>query len=652
MISIRKHSQRIDPQWVRRVAASSPVPWGPVGYVTYKRTYARLRDDLGRTEEWHETVERCVNAVLEYGARMDEDEAKTLFEYVYLLKCSPPGRMLWQLGTPTVARIGGNSLCNCYYVSPREPEAFCFAFDMLMLGGGVGFSVLPSDVYKLPTVKPGVTVTRRDGNDVDFIVPDNREGWVELLRRVLAAYFTTGRPFTYSTHCVRGAGERIKGFGGVASGPGELVKGIAQIAAVLGGRAGRSLRPVDVLDVFNVVGSIVVSGNVRRSAQIAIGSSRDAEYLNAKRWDRGGIPNWRAMSNNSVYRDSLEEPLSEDFWAGYDGRGEPYGLINMEACRSYGRLDDGKGYRRDDRAEGVNPCAEQTLESYECCDLFEQYLPRLRTREEFVTAARLGYKVCKTVLQLPFAWEETERVVRRNQRLGIGVSGYCQAPHFGSGDYTAVYRELEGLDDRYSREIGAARSIKLTTVKPSGTVSLLPGVTPGVHPAYSRHYIRRIRFSANDPIVAACRDAGYGVEPVLQFDGSYDHATQVVSFPVDAGEGTVVAADVSAVDQLEMQQFLQRYWSDNNVSVTVYYRDAELPAIREWLSQNYRDGVKTVSFLRHSEHGFRQAPYEEITAEKFAELSAGTRPIDLLDGSRQWDVIDSLECAGGACPVK
>lgn len=652
MVAAIKHPRRLDPQWVRRVAQSTPVPWGPIGYVTYKRTYARLRDDLGRTEEWHETVERCVNAILDYGGRLDDTEAKTLFEYVYLLKCSPPGRMLWQLGTPTVERIGGNSLCNCYYVSPREPEAFCFAFDMLMLGGGVGFSVLPSDVYKLPPVKPGVTVTRRDGNDVDFIVPDNREGWVELLRRVLAAFFTTGKPFTYSTHCVRGAGERIKGFGGVASGPSELVKGVGQIAAVLSARAGRSLRPVDVLDVFNVIGSIVVSGNVRRSAQIAIGSSRDVEYLNAKRWDRGGIPNWRAMSNNSVYRDDLAEPLPDDFWAGYDGRGEPYGLVNMEACRQWGRLVDGRGYRTDAAAEGVNPCAEQTLESYECCDLFEQYLPRLRSRGEFVTAARLGYKVCKTVLQLPFAWERTEQVVRRNQRLGIGVSGYCQAGHFAADDYDAVYRDLEAVDAAYSREIGAARSVKLTTVKPSGTVSLLPGCTPGVHPAYSRYYVRRIRFSASDPIVSACRDAGFAVEPVQQFDGTADHGTQVVSFPVDAGADTTVAANVSAVRQLEMQQFLQRHWSDNNVSVTVYYRDAELPAIREWLATNYRDGVKTVSFLRHSEHGFKQAPYEEITASKFAELSAAARPLRLIDDAKQWDVVDSLECAGGVCPTK
>ncbi len=655
MATVKKWADKVSRAYVDRIA-KNPVPWGPLGYVTYKRTYSRLREDLGRTEEYHETVERCVNAVLEYGCRMTQPEAEMLYEYIYTLKCSPPGRMFWQLGTTTVAKIGGNSLCNCYYIDVSDLESFCFTFDMLMLGGGVGFGVSPSDVFTLPKVL-GAKVGRRDGSDVDFIVPDNREGWVELLRRVLHAYFITGRPMTYSTHCVRGKGERIKGFGGVASGPGELVKGIGQICGVLDARVGKKIRPVDALDIMNIIGSIVVSGNVRRSAQIAVGSPKDMDYMQAKMWSKGGVPNWRGNSNNTVRADDVSE-LTDAFWDGYkvdaDGNaiGENYGLFNLGLSRSHGRLADGANYRPDPNVAGPNPCAEQSLESGECCDLYELYLKRLKTREEFVTAGLLGYKVCKTVLQLPFAWAKTQEVVRRNQRMGVGVSGFCEASHFDKDDYTATYRAMEQLDEEYSREIKSEKSVKLTTVKPSGTVSLLPGVTPGVHPAYSRYYTRRIRFSAEDPIVAACRRSGYHVEPKVEFDGTLDHSTQIVSFPVDVGPDTVVASDVSALKQMEMQQFLQTYWSDNAVSVTVYYRDEELPAIKEKLKTDYRDKIKTISFTKHEKHGFKQAPYEEITAAQFAEMSAKVKPVTRLDDAQQWDIVDSLECSSGACPTR
>jgi hypothetical protein len=647
-VATKKFADRLDPAFVERVSRN-PVPWGPLGYVTYKRTYSRLREDLGRTEEWGETVERCVNAVLRYGARMTKAEAETAFEYIFTLRCTPPGRMLWQLGTSTVDRIGGDSLCNCWQVTVDDVEAFCFTFDELMLGGGVGFSILPSHVYKLPQVKGPVTVTRRDGNDVDFIVPDNREGWVELLRRVLRAFFETGRGFTYSTHCVRSKGERIKGFGGVASGPGDLVKGINQIVGVLAARVGKHLRPIDALDIMNIIGSVVVSGNVRRSAQLALGAADDADFVEAKVWAKG-VPNWRAMSNNTVARDRFDG-LGDNFWAGYRGEGEPYGLANLGLMRTRGRLRDGDDCVPDTLVQGCNPCAEQQLEDREACDLFELFLPRLRDRKEFVTAARIGHKFCKTALSLPFSWPETQAVIARNQRMGISVSGYCQSA-FGADDYDAVYRAVQDADRKYSRRVGVSPSIRLTTVKPSGTVSLLPGVTPGVHPAYSRYYVRRIRFSGNDPIVAACRDAGYPVESQIGFDGTHDHDTQIVSFPVDVGPETKVAAQVSAVEQLEAQKFLQSNWSDNCVSITVYYRDQELPAIRQWLTDNYETGVKTVSFLRHSEHGFKQAPYEEITASQYGEMASRCRLLTTLTDARQWDLVDSGECAGGACPIK
>jgi hypothetical protein len=182
-------------------------------------------------------------------------------------------------------------------------------------------------------------------------VPDSREGWVNLLRKVLRSYFQTGNSFTYSTLLIRGYGEPIKGFGGVASGPGILIDGITNICKVFESRAGKKLRSVDVLDICNIIGGIVVSGNVRRSAQIAIGDPDDYLYVRAKRWDLGNIPNWRAMSNNTIYADDFSH-VSNDIWEGYMGNGEPYGLYNVKLSSKSGRL----GEPRKDNCAGTNPC--------------------------------------------------------------------------------------------------------------------------------------------------------------------------------------------------------------------------------------------------------------------------------------------------------
>jgi hypothetical protein len=271
------------------------------------------------------------------------------------LKGTVAGRFLWQLGTETVNRLGLASLQNCAFVTVDKPEAFTWAFDLLMLGAGVGFNIQREYVYKLPTVNENFKAPQRQDNaSAEFIVPDTREGWVELLRRTLDAAFGRGEKdtFTYSTQLVRGKGVPIKGFGGVASGPEDLVWGIREISRILENRAGKQLRPVDCLDIMNIIGSVVVSGNVRRSAQIAIGDCDDLDFLRAKRWDLGNIPSWRAMSNNSVVCNNFDR-LPEEFWEGYRGNGEPYGLVNLKLSRTIGRSGDRR--YRDPDVRGFNP---------------------------------------------------------------------------------------------------------------------------------------------------------------------------------------------------------------------------------------------------------------------------------------------------------
>lgn len=629
-------------------------PFSTVGYITYKRTYARRLDETNPnspTEEFEDTVNRVIastNNQLHVG--FTDDEKVRLRKYLMELKGTVAGRFLWQMGTETVERLGLASLQNCAFTVINEPvRPFTWAMDMLMLGSGVGYNIQRKNIDKLPEVNSQFSrPVRVDSNDADFIVPDSREGWVQLLGKTLkAAFLSDKKPtFTYSTVLVRGKGSTIKGFGGTASGPEDLCWGIEKISEVLEKRAGKKLRPIDALDVMNIIGAVVVAGNVRRSAQIAIGDPDDVEYLLAKRWDMGNIPSWRAMSNNSVVCNDIKD-LHEYFWDGYEGKGEPYGFINLRLSRKMGRLGD-TNYPDPD-VEGYNPCAEQSLAAYETCCLAEVYLPNVTSKEELIDICQLLYRINKHSLSLPCHLDETADIVHKNMRMGIGVTGVLQATEEQKSWLSPTYEELRAFDKAYSAEHGFPESIKLTTVKPSGTLSLLPGVTPGCHPAYAQYMIRRIRISADHALVNVCREHGYPVEYQQNFDGSEDHSTVVVSFPFAYPEGTVLANQMTAISQLETVKWLQEVWSDNSVSCTVYYRKEELPEIKKYLAKNYKNNHKSLSFLLHSDHGFKQAPYEEITKEAYDALVSKTTLITKVDEAT-FDGGD--ECATGACPVK
>ena len=619
--------------------------WGytGLGYFVYKRTYSRTMQD-GQKEEWYQTVARCINGAQNIGAEYTKEEAERLYDHVFNLRCNFAGRMLWQLGTPHVERFLGNSLLNCWFVQINDQEKFSFLFENLMLGGGVGFSVRREDVHELPKVKADVKIEHINTKDATFIVPDSREGWVSLLRKVLRSYFINGKSFTYSTILVRGYGEPIKGFGGVASGPGILVEGITKICEVFDSRAGKKLRSIDALDICNLIGSIVVSGNVRRSAQIAIGDPDDYLYLRAKRWDLGNIPNSRALSNNTIYADDFTH-ISHDFWQGYYGNGEPYGLYNVKLAQKMGRV----GEPRKDNATGTNPCGEITLSDSECCNLSELYLNNISSKEVLMDCAKLLYKTQKAVCALNFIHEETNRIVHKNMRIGVGVTGICQSlDKIEWLDDT--YRELRRFDIEWSKQRGWPESIKLTTIKPSGTLSLLAGASPGIHPGFSKHYIRRVRMASDDDLVKICRDLGYKIEFARKLDGKDDHTTSIVEFPCHAGDKVILVKDMTAIRQLELVKQIQKEWSDNSVSVTVYYRKEELNDIKTWLEKNYKDHIKSVSFLLHSDHGFTQAPLEEISEEQYIELAKNIKPIQYNQISG--DSLNVDECMTGSCPIK
>jgi adenosylcobalamin-dependent ribonucleoside-triphosphate reductase len=631
-----------------------PVDWSGIGWFTFTRTYARHigNDPSQPLETFHDTVRRVMVACeRQLHCGFTRDEAYTLAVHMLKHRVSVAGRFLWQLNTNTVDRLGLPSLQNCAFVAVDSPvRPFTWTFDMLMLGCGVGASIERKHVDKIPPVSANdVHVTRVDSKDVDFIVPDNREGWIHLLKKTMRAFFVTGKSFTYSTVCIRSKGTPIKSFGGVASGPEELVKGISEICEIIRARKGQKLRPIDCGDIICTIGMIVVSGNVRRSAIILQGDHDDKEYLAAKNWSSGTVRNCRAMANNSVVCSNIDD-LDPEFWKGYDGSGEPYGLINLDLARKVGRL--GETQYPDPDVMGFNPCAEQGLANYETCCLAEIALPHFESLEQLKEATTLLYRVCKHSLRLKCHAKETEDIVHRNMRIGLGVTGYLQATEEQRGWLKDLYVELRAFDKEYSAKHGFPASVKLSTIKPSGTLSLVMDVTPGVHPGYARYFIRRVRVASTSSLVEKVRKLGYHVEFSRRFDGTEDVNTSIVSFPCRFPDDTVIAEQVTAVQQLEYVKRLQTEWSDNSVSCTVYYRLHELNEIKEWLRKNYTNGVKTVSFLLHSEHGFDQAPYEPISKEAYEELVKRVRPISDLIVNDAQTPDDSSECAGGACPMR
>jgi ribonucleoside-triphosphate reductase len=639
----------LSPEFVASYATKQ-APWGfnGMGEIVFLRTYSRKKDN-GDNETWAETLARVINGAHDIGVELTSEEAEKLFDHCFNLRCSFSGRSLWQLGTPLVQKFSATSLNNCYFTNIEKIEDFELLFDYLMLGGGVGFSVERSKIHELPKVKANVKVNHERSNDADIIVPDSRHGWSRLLHSVLKSYFYTGKSFTYSTILIREFGAPLKTFGGTASGPGALIDGVEDICKVLENRTGKKLRSVDVLDICNIIGRIVISGSSRRSAQIAIGDPDDVLFLRAKNWASGSVPAWRANSNNSIYADHFEEIMPE-LWKGYDGSGEPYGLVNRRLARTFGRLGE---KRLDESIEGFNPCAEIALADGESCNLATIFLPNVESKEQLLEISYLLYRVQKQITQLSYPYDKTTNIVRKNARLGQSVTGILQCNEDQLSWLDDAYTALRAEDLAWSAMHKFSKSVRLTTVQPSGTLSLLPGVTPGIHPAYARFYIRRVRFGAADPLVDACRKRGYKVQWDIGIDGREDHTRYVVEFPCESPENAILAADMTAVEQLEWVKKMQTVWADNAVSVTVYYRKEELPAIKTWLSENYDSAVKSVSFLLHSDHNFPLPPYEEITEEHYRKmLSRIDFSVPLYTPKAADDSVIFDDCAGGACPVK
>ena len=633
-----------------------------VGEITYLRTYSRIKAD-GTKETWVDVCERVINGM--YSLQKDHAKlnrlpwsdakaaasAKEAFDRLFELKWTPPGRGLWVMGTPLVnEQRNSAALQNCAFVStgsmtktdPAKP--FAFLMEASMLGVGVGFDDKGADKeFKIYAPQKGDT----------YVIPDTREGWVESTSALINSYLkpdTKSPIFDYSL--IRPAGEPIKIFGGTAAGPDPLIKLHDYVTSMFTGRGGELLTRRDIADIGNLIGVCVVSGNVRRSAELLMGRLDDQGFLDLKNYEKN--PDRMAygwMSNNSVEVSVGQnlDPIIE----GISRNGEP-GVIWMDLSRQYGRLADPIN-NKDWRIAGYNPCAEQSLESYECCTLVETYLNRHTDLEDFKRTLKFAYLYAKTVTLLPTHWEETNAIMQRNRRIGTSVSGVA---NFADTKGLPVLRQwmdsgyevIKSYDKSYSEWLGIRESIKMTTVKPSGTVSILAGESPGVHWTVGGAFFNRaIRFANADPMLPLFKMANYRVEPANESPNT----TSVVFFPVKS-KARRSEKDVSIYEKMALAATAQRYWSDNSVSVTVSF-DPETEASSIGTALHMYDGqLKTVSFLPMMSDVYPQMPYTQITEEEYEQARMTLMPIDFsgVYAGMASDAIGEAYCTTDACEVK
>lgn len=644
------------PNWGFNIGAGNTL--GEHSWIT---KYARKKDD-GTKERYWEGLRRVIEGMysiqkdhaLQYKLPWNEEtahrSAEEAYDRAFRGLWSPPGRGLWMMGTELVnGRKDSSALQNCAFISTEHLGTdsvlpFVRLMEMSMLGVGVGFD----------TKGAGKVTLHNPAQTYPHVIPDSREGWCESVGCVLRAFFAGARLPNFDYSKIRPAGMPIKTFGGVAAGPDPLRKCHMKLVELLSHRNGQVLTSTDIVDIQNLIGKCVVSGNVRRSAEIALGDPGDDEFLSLKDWnvnpERMGMDGWGHLSNNSVIATSGQDygHLANQIKV----NGEP-GLLWLDIAQRYGRLtdpEDGKEYR----TRGVNPCGEQPLEHMELCTLSETFPSNHDSMKDYLRTLKFAFLYGKTVTLLMTKWPETNEVMIRNRRIGTSMTGIAQfAEENGWHELhrwqDAGYKEIRRWDRIYSEWLGVRESIRVTTVKPSGTVSLLHGVTPGAHwPKERGFYVRTVRDIKGSPFAEAMRAAGYPVEPSV----ADPETTVVITLPAE-GPDIRAERDVSIWEKASLAAQCQRYWSDNAVSVTLTFREDEQEQVGAVL-RAFDGQVKSLSFLPSAEGVYQQAPYQKVSREEWDRLRANVRPVDwdsLYDGGTLPDAEGELYCTTDVCEV-
>jgi ribonucleoside-triphosphate reductase (thioredoxin) len=574
------------------------------------------------------------------------------------MKWTPPGRGLFSMGTYVVnGRKDSTPLQNCafsstYEMTKTDPASpFTFLMNVSMLGVGVGYDTRGAE--KEFVIHDPITQDL-----VKYVIPDSREGWVESLKLLLESYLIPNKHgviFDYSL--IRPRGAPIVTFGGIAPGPKPLMRLHDMLRKILGNREGEMLSDVDISDIANLIGDCVVSGNVRRSALLAYGRKESKNFLNLKNAEifpeRNSYdpenPGWAYMSNNSV-RAFVGDDLSSVI-PGIMHNGEP-GIIWEDVTKQYGRLIDPPD-NKDWRFAGFNPCVEQPLESGEMCTLADIHLSKIQNQTELTRALKYAYLYAKSVTLLPTAIPKTNAVMQRNRRIGISASGIA---NFSDNNGAAVlrkwfddgYKTLKDYDRTYSEWLCVRESIKITTVKPTGTTSLLVGESPGGHWSPGGEYFNRaMRIDSESPIVPLLAEAGYTIEPASESPDT----TIVAYFPIHS-DAKRSEMEVTIFEKAALAVEAQRWWSDNGVSVTISFKPEEREHVPTILSM-YEGQLKAISFMEKRNDVYPQQPFTDISSIEYTNWENSLSKVDMnvLYDEEVIDAAGEKYCTNDVCEI-
>lgn len=676
-------------------------PLSHIGEFVFLRTYSRYIDDLQRRETWFEAVRRTteynIGLGIDYKRKIgkainlveEEKEAKALFDNMYNLRTFTSGRTLYMGGTEIVKQYPLSNY-NCSFTNIEKTRDLVDVFYLLMVGSGVGIRIdkklidgfpvfrhaqlhsIYDGSVRMNTTKEEMEFTGyiidNEGKSAVIMVGDSKEGWCEALDIYLKLLtldeFRNIQAITIDYSYVRPEGERLKRFGGRASGHNSIKRMFEKMNRVFSRREDGQLKTIDILDIATIISENVVSGGVRRSAMMVICDEEDEEVINAKRniykvvngeWIEDSDISNRKMSNNSVLyntRPSLDR--IKEMMNSIRINGEP-GFINASQAT-----------QRKSSFEGCNPCGEILLQSKQCCNLTTNNLVAFvkegkLDEEALYEVLRLSTRVAVRMTLVDVELEDWDKVMKEDRIIGISLTGMMDMVNKTNMNYEELAALLsrlravvhtEGI--RYSKELSIAAPKLMTTIKPEGTLSTLPCVSSGIHFAHSNYYIRRVRISVTDPLYKTI--AYQGSYPIHNENGQTDDncTIKVIEFPVKAPEGRT-KYDVSAIEQLELYKLSMLNWTDHNTSITVHVRENEWDEVAQWLYDNF-DYVVGITFIPLYEETYPLLPYESTTREDYEKRIQMIKPIDYellarLEYDKEYDIVDN-DCSTGICPIR
>ena len=590
----------------------------PYQQFIHKSRYARWIEDEGRREDWHETVYRYTNFMVnhlkeKHDFDIPEQDLSDIHDAILDLQVMPSMRAMMTSG----AALERDNVCgyNCSYIPVDSPRSFDECMYILMCGTGVGFSVERSNVDKMPVVSDAM-------NDSETVikVTDSKPGWAKAYRELIALLYAGQIP-TWDVSEVRASGERLKIMGGRASGPQPLVDLFTFTVEVFKKASGRRLFPIECHDLMCKIGEIVVVGGVRRSALISLSNLNDDQMRHAKAgqwWENEGQ---RALANNSVaYKGKPEMGTFMREWlALYDSKSGERGIFNREAADKQVARN---GRRETGHQWGTNPCSEIILRPYQFCNLSEVVVRASDTLDDLLRKTRIATivgTIQSTLTDFKYLRNVWKKNTEEERLLGVSLTGIMD--HSVLSKNVDSKRWLEKMKEeavktnqRYAKMLGIPQSAAITCVKPSGTVSQLVDAASGIHARHNDYYIRTVRGGNSDPLTQFMKESGVYNEP----DVMKPDTTTVFSFAMQSPLGAVLRTDMSAIEQLELWKTYALHWCEHKPSVTISVKEEEWMDVGAWVYENF-DVASGVSFLPHNDHTYQQAPYQDIEREDYLE---------------------------------